>query len=144
MARGTSDELDGPLAVNGSLTVPAAELVWRFSASGGPGGQHANTTNSRAEVVYDIAASAVLSERQREMLTRAFGNRVAVSVDDTRSQARNRSLARQRLAERLRAALVPSRTRRATKPGRRARQRRLDAKRRRSDLKSQRRRPPID
>ncbi|MFV0525276.1 MAG: alternative ribosome rescue aminoacyl-tRNA hydrolase ArfB [Acidimicrobiales bacterium] len=124
--------------------MPAAELTWRFSPSGGPGGQHANTTNSRAEVVYDIASSAVLSERQREILTQAFGPRLTVGVDDTRSQARNRALARQRLAERLRAALVPPRNRRATKPGRRARQRRLDAKRRRSDLKSQRRRPPID
>lgn len=136
--------MDGVLVVNDRLVIPAAELQWRFSASGGPGGQHANTANTRAEVVYDIVSSAVLSERQRQILRSTFGDQVAVSADDTRSQARNRELARDRLAARLRLALRPKTTRRATKPTRGSRERRLQDKRRRSRLKADRQQPGRD
>ena len=127
--------------MNEQLVIPAAELTWRFSASGGPGGQHANTANTRAEVVWDIEHSAVLGRRQRRVLQQAFGAQVAVSADDTRSQARNRELALERLAARLRAALKPKRTRRATRPTRGSQERRLRSKKRRSRLKADRHRP---
>jgi ribosome-associated protein len=127
------------LVVNDNLVIPSAELAWRFSPSGGPGGQHANTSNTRAEVVFDIAASAVLTGGQRRTLTERFGPRVAVAVDDTRSQTRNRQLALDRLAARLADALRPRATRRATRPGRGAKERRLRDKRQRSQRKADRR-----
>jgi ribosome-associated protein len=128
------------LEVNDALVVPAAELVWRFSPSGGPGGQHANTSNTRAEVVFDIASSGVLTAAQREALTERFGSRVAVAVDDTRSQTRNRQLALERLAARLAETLQPRRSRRATKPSRGAKERRLKDKRQHAQRKAERRR----
>lgn len=123
------------LEVNAELVLPAGELTWRFSPSGGPGGQHANTSSTRAEVAFDIEASAVLTNWQRERLSGRFGRRVAVSADDTRSQTRNRQLARDRLAERLRDALRVEAKRRPSKPGRGAKERRLKGKRQRSMLK---------
>lgn len=127
------------VVVNDQLVIPAAELSWRFSPSGGPGGQHANTSNTRAEVVFDIGASTVLSNFQRARLLDRFGPRLAVSVDDTRSQTRNRQMALERMASRLSDALRPSKKRRATKPGRGAKERRLKDKRQRSQLKAGRR-----
>ncbi len=129
---------DGPLAVKPGLSIPAAELTWRFGPSGGPGGQHANTANTRAELVFEIAASPTLNHYQRDKLERVFGPRIRVVVDETRSQTRNRDLALARLAERMNEALRPERTRRPTKPGRGAKERRLKAKRQRSERKSQR------
>jgi len=132
------------VVVDDRLIIPAAELTWRFSPSGGPGGQHANTSNTRAEVTFDIASSAVLSTSQREALTNRFGPRLSIAVDQTRSQTRNRQIALDRLADRLADALRPRTSRRATKPGRGAKERRLQAKRRRSQLKADRRRPRDD
>jgi ribosome-associated protein len=122
------------------LVVPAAELTWRFGPSGGPGGQHANTAHTRAEVTFDIAGSGALNDRQRRLLLERVGARVVVTADDTRSQARNRQIALDRLAARLRAGLREPTVRRPTKPGRGARERRLADKRRRSQRKSERRR----
>lgn len=130
------------VVVNNGLIIPDAELAWRFSTSGGPGGQHANTSNTRVEVVWDVADSAVVTDRQRSTLTRAFGPQVAVVADDTRSQVRNRQLARDRLAERVAEALTPRKRRIPSRPGRRANQRRLDAKKHRSKLKRLRRNRP--
>ena len=130
------------LRVNDRLTIPDSELVWRFGPSGGPGGQHANTANTRAEVVFEIADSTTLTEGQRERLTHMFGPRVRVAADDTRSQARNRELAAERLADRLAGALVPTKTRTATRPGRGAKERRLKDKRQRSQRKAERRYKP--
>ncbi len=127
------------VVVNDRLVIPAAELVWRFSPSGGPGGQHANTSNTWAEVVFDIEASTVLTNAQRSQLIERFGPRLAISVDDTRSQTRNRQTALERMAARLAEALRPSKKRRATKPGRGAKERRLKDKRQRSQLKAGRR-----
>lgn len=135
---------DDALRVTGQLIIPAVELAWRFSPSGGPGGQHANTSHTRAEVTFDIEASAVLSDWQRERLSDRFGPRVVVGADDTRSQMRNRQIARQRLADRLAEALKIEAKRRPTKPGRRAKQRRVDEKRKRSQVKANRSKPRYD
>jgi ribosome-associated protein len=130
---------DDALRVNTRLVIPAAELLWRFGPSGGPGGQHANTANTRAELVFEIATSPTLADHQRSMLERAFGPRLRVVVDETRSQSRNRELAMERMAERLGEALRPTRIRRPTRPSRGAKERRLEAKRRRSQAKKRRR-----
>ena len=134
----------GSLRVSGSLRIPDAELVWRFSRSGGPGGQHANTADTRAEVRFDIAGSPTLGPRQRARLLERFGSEVRVVAADERSQARNRALARQRLAERLADALRVATPRTATRPSRASVERRLQAKRRRSARKADRRRPTRD
>jgi ribosome-associated protein len=133
------------LVVFRSLTIPAAELVWRFDTAGGPGGQHANRSSTRVELTFDVAASSVLNGGLRE---RALGHpRVAdgvltVKVGESRSQWRNRQIARQRLADLLREALRPPPPRRKrTKPSRAARERRLAGKRLRSETKKLRRRP---
>src|ERR1700723_875452 len=96
----------GTLFVSRSLSIPVGELEWRFSRSGGPGGQHANKTSSRAEVRFDIATSPSLGPRQRTRLLERFGPEIRVVADDERSQARNRNLALERLAGRLRGALT--------------------------------------
>lgn len=130
---------DANIEVNSNLSIPADELTWRFTPSGGPGGQHANRSSTRVEVIFEIETSAVLSNRQRELLSNEFGPRIRVVVDESRSQLRNRQLAGERLAEKLRAALVPKRVRRPSKPGRGAKERRLKAKRQQSQRKANRR-----
>lgn len=135
---------DGPpvLRLAPGLEIPAAEVGWRFSASGGAGGQHVNTSNTKAEATFDIAASPTLPDWARERLLRAFGPSISVTASDTRSQARNRELALARLAHRMQGALEVRRSRRRTAPTVASRRRRLDAKRRRSQLKRDRRLPP--
>ncbi len=129
------------LTVRPGLVIPAAELDERFSTSGGPGGQHANKTATRVELRFDIAGSSALSEHQRDRLTERFGGEVRVVVDEERSQLRNRALARERLAGRMRNALVPVRSRRPTRPTKGSTRRRLEAKRQRGETKRDRRRP---
>jgi ribosome-associated protein len=128
------------LRVSGSLVIPLAELEWRFSRSGGPGGQHANTADTRAEVRFDIEGSPTLGPRQRARLLERLGPEVRVIAADERSQARNRALALERLAERLAAALRVEAPRRATRPTKASVRRRLEGKRRQSDRKADRRR----
>jgi ribosome-associated protein len=130
-----------PLYVNDQIEIPGAELIVRTSRSTGPGGQHANVTDSRVEVSLDIESSPSLPDWARARLLERLGPRVSAVAQDERSQLRNRELARSRLAERLRAALERPRERRPTRPGRAARERRLDSKRRQSQRK-QARRPP--
>ena len=129
------------LPVDGRLVIPAAELSERFLPSGGPGGQHANKASTRVELRFDVAASGVLSPAQRRRLRERIGDDVRVVVDDERSQARNRAIARERLAGRIRYALVVETRRRATRPTRGSQRRRLESKKQRSELKKQRRRP---
>jgi ribosome-associated protein len=136
--------VEDELEVTPALVIPGAELEWRFSASSGPGGQHVNTSNTRAEVRFDIVGSPTLTEAQRARLLERLGPEVRVVSQSERSQLRNRALARERLAERLRGALVVPRTRRSTRPSRASVERRLDAKSRQSERKQQRRRPPRD
>ncbi len=134
----------GDLPVRPGLTIPAAEITERFSTSGGPGGQHANKAATRVELCFDIAASETLSEYQRARLTASFGSEIRVVADDERSQLRNRNIARERLAARLRSALVPVRQRRPTRATRGSQIRRMDAKRKRALTKQNRRRPTHD
>jgi ribosome-associated protein len=131
------------LRVTRSLTIPVAELTWRFSASGGPGGQHANTANTRVEVLFDIAGSPSLGPRQRARLLARFGPVLRVVAKGERSQARNRAAALDRLATRLAAGLRVDAPRQATAPTAGSKERRLEAKRRRS-LTKRRRRAPVD
>ncbi len=132
------------LHIRGELSIPLAELEIRTSRSSGPGGQHANVTASRVEVVFDVTASEALTDAQRERLLRRAGTRVTASAQDTRSQTRNRALALQRLAERLSAALETRRPRTATRPTHASRHKRLAAKRQRGDVKRGRRAPGAD
>jgi ribosome-associated protein len=127
------------LRVAPGVTIPAAELTWRFSSSGGPGGQHVNTANTRAEVILDVAGSPSLPADIRDRLARRLGPVVAVAASDRRSQARNRELAVARLAERLRAALSEAPPRRPTRPTAASRRRRLEAKRQQAERKRDRR-----
>jgi ribosome-associated protein len=131
------------LRVTRSCVIPLSELEWRFTASGGPGGQHANRSNTKAEVRFDVAGSPSLLEVHRERLLERLGPMVRVVADDERSQLRNRDLALERLRGRLAEALRVERTRRPTAPTRASQQRRLEAKKRRSDTKRMRR-PPED
>lgn len=124
--------------------IPEDELVWRFGPSGGPGGQHANTANTRAELVFEIETSPSLGDAVRRNLTDAFGPRLRVVADDTRSQARNREIALRRLEDKVAQALRPKPKRRATKPSKGAKQRRLNSKKRTTELKAQRRNPQRD
>lgn len=135
---------DDDLRVQRGLVIPAAELQWRFTRSGGPGGQHANTADTRVELRFDIGGSPTLTEAQRRRLLDRLGHEVRVTASDERSQARNRDLARRRLADRLRDGLHRDRPRQATRPTLGSKRRRLDAKRRQGDKKQQRRRPRAD
>jgi ribosome-associated protein len=137
-----SDASDRPLRVGHSL-VPAEELEWRFSGSGGPGGQHANTANTRVEVRFDIAASPSIGPRQRERLVERLGPVVRVVASDERSQLRNRELALRRLEQRIADALHVERVRRPTRPTLGSKERRLESKRVQSERKRSRR-PPDD
>ena len=121
--------------------MPLSEVELRVSRSSGPGGQHANVTASRVEAVFDVAASPSLSEEQRRRVMARVGPRLTAVAQDSRSQARNRELALERLRSRLAAALTVPRPRRATRPTSASRRERLEAKRRRGELKRSRRRP---
>ena len=130
------------LRVTPGLAIPVAELTWRFSRSGGPGGQHANTADTRVEVRFDVAGSPSLGPRQRTRLQERLGDEVRVVVAEERSQARNREIALRRLAERLAEGLRVDTPRRATRPTRASVRRRLEAKHRQSARKADRR-PPM-
>ena len=123
------------------VAIPLEEVVIRASRSSGPGGQHANVTASRIEASFDVQASQALSEEQKRRIVARTGPVVRAIAQETRSQARNREMALQRLEERLRRALAVRRPRHATKPSKGSVERRLQAKRRQSKRKSDRRRP---
>ena len=127
-----------------SCVIPLDELEWQTSRSGGPGGQHANTSDTRVEVRFDVAGSPSLGPRQRARLLEKLGPVVRATASDSRSQARNREIALERLRTRLADGLRIERPRRATKPTKVARARRLDAKRRQSARKRDRRPPRPD
>ncbi len=129
------------MRVDSRTAIPLAEIELRTSRSSGPGGQHANVTASRVEAIFDVAGSPSLSESQRRRVTARAGARLTAVAQDTRSQARNRELALERLRSRLAAALRQPRQRRGTRPTRASKERRLEGKRRRSDTKRARRRP---
>ncbi|MCY3961469.1 MAG: aminoacyl-tRNA hydrolase [bacterium] len=118
--------------------VPVSAVVWRFSPSGGPGGQHANRSNTRVEGVVDLATAGDMAPEVRQKLIDRLGDELRVVVDDTRSQARNREIALDRLEKRLRSGIVTAKPRKPTRPSLRVRRRRLDEKRRRGETKRSR------
>lgn len=136
--------MDDPLPVRPGTSIPLREITVRASRSSGPGGQHANRTASRIEASFDVAASEALSDEQKQRIMARLGPRVVAVAQDERSQARNRELALQRLAQRLETALAPQRPRHATRPTRSSVTERLDAKRRQAERKRDRRRPADD
>ncbi|GAA1016762.1 aminoacyl-tRNA hydrolase [Acrocarpospora pleiomorpha] len=137
--------MPGPLIVTASVTIPEAELSWRFSRSSGPGGQGVNTTDSRAELTYDVAATTALPPALKaraltRLAARLVDGAITIAASEYRSQLRNREAAEMRLAQLLREAIAPPpRKRRPTKPSRGAVEHRLATKRHRSALKRLRR-----
>ena len=131
------------LRVTDDLTIPADELDWTFLPSGGPGGQHANRSSTKVVLRFDAAISRSIDVKTRRLLLDRLSDPVvSVTVDDSRSQWRNRQIAKRRLRDRLQAALAPEAPpRKPTKPSRRVKQRRLDAKRARSQTKALRKPP---
>jgi ribosome-associated protein len=134
----------GVLRVNTTCVIRLDELEWRTTGSGGPGGQHANTSDTRVEVRFPIETSTSLAPRQRARLLERLGPVARATASDSRSQARNRDLALERLRSRLEMALRVDPPRRSTKPSKSAKEARLDAKRRQAARKQDRRRPTND
>lgn len=132
-------DASGDLVVTRRLTIPASELQWRFSGSGGPGGQHANTSNTKVMLTFDIETSEALTDSQRARLVDKLGPVVRIVAVDERSQTRNRDIALERLRDRLRAALVVRAPRRPTVPTKSSVDRRLADKHLRSERKIERR-----
>ena len=141
---------DGYLEITPALLLPLAELDYRATRSGGPGGQHVNTSSTRIEVWWDVRASPTLTEEQRARLIERLANRLdgegrlRVVASESRSQLRNREAATERLRELVASALAVRKLRKRTKPTRAAKAARLEAKRRRSALKRDRRPPGHD
>ena len=141
---------DGFLTVTPSLRLPLAELEFRASRAGGPGGQHVNTSSTRVEVVWDVARSPALTEAQRSRLLARLRTRLdrtgrlRLVAATTRSQWRNREEVLARLRDVVAAALAVPKPRKRTKPSRAAKAARLEDKRRRSVRKAERRPPPRD
>ena len=137
--------MPGPLQISGSVSVPEAELSWRFSRSSGPGGQGVNTTDSRVELSFDLAATETLGDSLKaraleRLASRLVNGVITITASEFRSQLRNREAAQMRLAQLLREAIAPPpKKRRPTKPSRGAIERRITAKKQRSDLKRLRR-----
>ena len=141
---------DGYLEITPSLLLPLAELEFRATRSGGPGGQHVNTSSTRIEVWWDVRASPTLTEAQRAQLLARLSSRLdgegrlRVVASESRSQLRNREAATERLRDLVASALTVRKPRKRTKPNRAAKAARLQAKRRRSALKRDRRPPGHD
>ena len=141
---------DGYLEITPALLLPLAELDYHATRSGGPGGQHVNTSSTRIEVWWDVRSSPVLTEDQRARLLECLATRLdregrlRVVASESRSQLRNREAATERLRELVASALAVRKPRKRTKPGRAAKAARLKAKRRRSALKRDRRPPGHD
>jgi ribosome-associated protein len=129
------------IRVTRSVSVPLSEIELRFSRSSGPGGQHAQKSETRVEALFDVEASRALSERQKQRVLRKAGPVLRAIAQDERSQTRNRELAIERVAEALRKALHVERRRVATKPSAGSVRRRLERKRRRGEVKRLRRPP---
>ena len=139
-----------PVRVNRSLTIPDEEISLRFSPSGGPGGQHANRSSTRADLFWNVEQYRALGPRQRRQVARALRNRIdssgtlRLSSDSRRSQLRNREEVERRLAALVAAALRPAKKRVETSPTPASRRERVDDKKRRSHTKRLRRPPEGD
>jgi ribosome-associated protein len=130
------------IQVTRSVRLPRSEIDFRFSRSSGPGGQHAQKSDTRVEASFDVEASSALSDAQKRRVVTKAGPVLRAIAQDERSQWRNRELATERLVESLREALRVPRRRRPTRPTKASRERRLEQKRRRSNTKRLRRPPP--
>lgn len=135
---------DDDLPVSRGVRVPRRELLVSFSASGGPGGQHANKTATRVDLVWDVASSTALLPVQRDRVLAKLGPTIRIVVDDERSQLRNRAIAEERFVAKLAEALHVEAPRRKTKPSRGAKERRLQGKKQTSEKKANRRPPRAD
>jgi len=134
--------MDGEsIRVTRSVLLPVAEIDFRFSRSSGPGGQHANRSETRVEARLDIESSRALTDAQKRRVVARAGPTIRAVAQDERSQWRNRELATERIVEQLREALKVERRRKPTKPSAASRERRLEDKRRRSQTKRMRRSP---
>jgi ribosome-associated protein len=129
------------IRVTRSVVLPLADVQLRFSRSSGPGGQHANTAETRVEAILDVETTSALTDAQKRRVVAKAGPTLRAVAQDERSQLRNRELAVERLVEQLRQALKVERRRVATRPTAAARKRRLDSKKRRSQTKKLRRPP---
>ena len=129
------------IRVTRSVSIPLSEIDLRFSRSSGPGGQHAQKTETRVEAIFDVEGSAALTSRQKQRVLRKAGPVLRAVAQDERSQTRNRELAIERIADALREALHVERRRVATRPSKAAVERRLQQKRRRAETKRLRRPP---
>lgn len=136
---------DALLEIDESLTLPRAELTYRATRSGGPGGQHVNTSSTRVELTWNVEASPSLSEAQRARIREKLANRISgegvllLAASEHRSQHQNREAVTERFVELVRRSLVVPKARKKSRPSRAAREARLHAKRRRSELKRSRR-----
>jgi len=131
------------IRVTRSVLLPIEEIALRVSRSSGPGGQHANKTETRVEARFDVEASSALTDTQKRRVIAKAGPVLRATSQDERSQLRNRELAVERLVERLREALYVERRRVATKPSAAARARQREQKERRSQVKRLRQRPDL-
>jgi len=129
------------IRVTRSVAVPLSEIELRTSRSSGPGGQHAQKTETRVEAVFDVEASSALSDAQKRRVLAKAGPVLRAIAQDERSQLRNRELAIERLTEALRKALRVERRRVPTKPTAASKERRLEGKQRRSQVKRLRQPP---
>jgi ribosome-associated protein len=135
--------MDGEsIRVTRSVVLPLAEVDFRFSRSSGPGGQHAQKSETRVEALFDVETSQALTDNQKRRVIERVGPVLRAIAQDERSQHRNRELALERLVEQLRRALRVKRRRVATTPTDASRKRRLEEKRRRAATKRLRRQPP--
>jgi ribosome-associated protein len=130
---------DGSITIRDRLTVPADEIEWRVTTSGGPGGQHANRSLTRVVASFRVGDSVSLSRSEKDRVAETFGDVVRTSASRFRSQAQNRDAALHQLAEKLATALAPRTPRRATKPTKSSKTRRVDEKKARGRLKEARR-----
>jgi ribosome-associated protein len=130
------------IRVTRSVSLPRSEIVLRTSRSSGPGGQHAQRSETRVEAIFDVESSTALTDVQKRRVIAKAGPVIRAVAQDERSQLRNKELATERLVERLRDALRVERRRVATRPSAAARKRRLEEKKQRGELKRLRRRPP--
>ncbi len=142
--RRTLSSMRSFLVVDSGCRIPLDAVSWTFTTSQGPGGQHANRSNTRAIARLAITDIEGLRPEQQQQLVERHGDELMVSVDETRSQHRNRELALERLRAKVAGARVVTKKRRATKPSRGAKERRIKSKKQRAQVKSSRRRPSYD
>ena len=135
---------DRYLFIKPNLRIPVSEIIWRFNPSGGPGGQHANKSNTRVEAELVLAQLTEIDDKTKSLLIRKLGATVRVVEDSTRSQNRNRNRALQRIEKILISALQVEKKRKPTKPSRSSNERRLEVKKRRSNLKADRKPPDFN